>query len=198
MGDDRQLALSFNSSTGARMPIVLTAGMSDDELRRARAIMFPPAPPPTKVNLLANPEFIEVASVVAARLDHIRFERKKATVFTQTGVLDHCNEVMNHVMHGDDKSQWPEIPFDVHEWFHDLRGGDLDYNPEDPLLDIDLAQFDPTLQVDWIQVLIEQELKTPGFCKVLYNCLELESRIAERLGAHHKRTMGTLGTASGF
>lgn len=199
---DLQLALrplSFGASqAGGIVPVVLTAGMSDEEINRVRAIMFPAPPPPTKINLMANPEFIEVASVVAARLDHVRYERRKAIVFTQMGVLEHCNELLRTVMYGDNKANWPSPAFHIHEWFSDLRGGDLSYDPTDPTTDVKKTRFHSTMQIDWIQRLIEQELKTPGFCKVVYNCLELESKIKARLQGHQRETMGSLGSASGF
>lgn len=199
---ENQLALrplSFGASQGnAIVPVVLTSGMTDEEINRVRAIMFPPPPPPSKVNLMANSEFIEVASVVAARLDHVRYERRKATIFTQRGVLDHCDELMRNVMYGEDKSKWPEIPFHINEWFSDLRGGDLSYDPTSPTADIQKTQFRQTMQIDWIQKLINQELETPGFCKVLFNCLELEEKIKKRLKGRHQEIMGTLGSASGF
>ena len=193
---DNQLALSFGGSGNSIVPVILTSGMSDEELQRVRAIMHPPPPLPTKMNLMANSEFIEIASVLASRLDHVRHKRRKAIVFTQPGVRAHCNELMHNVMYGSDK--WPEIPFQIDEWFSDVRGGDLDYDPTDPQTDIRKTRFQAEMQLDWIEVLIKQELETNGFCKVLYNCLTLEERIENRLKEQHRETMGTLGSASGF
>ena len=199
---DSQLALrplGFGGSTGNQiLPVVLTSGMSEEELKRVRAIMHPPPPLPTKMNLMANPEFIEIASVLASKLDHVRHKRRKAVVFTQPGVRAHCNELMRTVMYGPDKSAWPDVPFQIDEWFSDARGGDLDYDPTDPQADIRKTRFQAEMQLDWVEVLIKQELETNGFCKVLYNCLTLEERIESRLKEQHRETIGTLGSASGF
>lgn len=198
---DQQLALrplSFGGSTGNQIiPLVLTSGMSDEELKRVRAIMYPPPPLPTKMNLMANSEFIEIASVLASRLDHVRHKRRRAIVFTQPGVRTHCNELMRTLMHGE-KDQWPDVPFEIDEWFSDTRGGDLDYDPTDPTADVRKTRFQGEMQLDWVEVLIVKELDTNGFCKVLYNCLTLEERIEHRLKEQHRETMGTLGSASGF
>lgn len=199
---DQQLALiplAFGaSSESAIVPLILTSGMSDEELGRVRAIIHPPPPLPTKLNLMANPEFIEIASVLASRLDSVRHKRRKAIVFTQPGVCAHCNELMRTVMYGPDKSEWPDVPFQIDEWFSNIRGGDLDFDPMDPQTDIRKTQFSAEMEFDWVDVLIKQELNTNGFCKVLHNCLTLEERIESRLKDEHRVTMGTLGSASGF
>lgn len=192
MADERQLTLtplSFGCGSGNQIvPVVLTSGMSDEEIKRVRAIMFPPPPLPTKINLMANPEFIEIASVLASKLDHIRYERRKATIFVQRGVRAHCNELMKAI----------GFQTNVDEWFSDIRGGDLDYDPTDPNTDIKKTQFTTEMQRDWIQLLIDKELETPGFCKVLYNCLDLEERIGTRLKSQNRVIMGSLGAASGY
>lgn len=193
---DHQLALRDTESDGPVVPILLSPGISDDELKRIRAILAPPPPPPTKMNLMANPQFIEVASVLASKLEHVQYERQAATVFSQHGVEGHCNELMRTIMYGEDRAAWPAQPFHINRWFAQHRGGDLRHDPTDPLTDVRLTQFSTEMKFDWIQILIDQEMETPGFCRVLYNCLQLEERIGERLQKRNRSLMGELGSGA--
>jgi len=188
-----QRPLCFGGSN-ARTPqamIMLSPGMSDEEVRRALAIVNPPPEPPSKISLMADPDFIEVASILASSLDSVRHRRREARLFVQAGTRDHCNELMRTVI-GDDK-------FDVDRWFSGKRGGDLKYDPRNPLTPIEKVKFTGQMQVDWVKLLLEQEIATPGFCKVLFNCLELERRISERMAASNSKAMGgSLTSAANF
>jgi len=149
--------------------------------------------PPTKTRLMANPEFVEKASYVIAALDHVRYERRTPEVFSQRCIRMHCNECMRDVAKGSGGE------FDIDAWFAAKRGqGTLAYDPKDPLANIEQVRFtgEMTKEVDWLQVIIDQECETPGFTKTLHNCLQMEEKIIEQLKRRNAAVMPRL--ASGW
>jgi len=157
--------------------------------------------PPTKMRLMANPEFVEKASYVIAALDHVRYERRTPEVFSQRCIRLHCNECMREIVKPQDDIEAAVglAPFDIDAWFAAKRGqGTLAYDPSDPLANIDQVHFNGELakEVDWLQVIVNQECETPGFTKTLHNCLQMEEKIIEQLKRRNAAVMPRL--ASGW
>jgi len=146
--------------------------------------------PPTKTSLIADPEFVEKASYVIARLEHVQYERQQASVFDPKlrFVKLHCNEVMKGLLPEDIAKT-----FDIDVWFAMKRNmGLLPYDPQNPLTDTRFVQYDGRMTIDWLNVLIEQECETPGFTKVLYNCLTLEENVQNKIHDRRRAVMPQL------
>jgi len=172
-----------------------------------------PQKPPTKMSLMADSEFVEKGSYVMAALDHVRHERQQATVFSQPFVSMHCNELMRELFSGrDDKAEegkgkvegegggGPKLrPFNIDEWFAIARNeGRLRHDPQNPMTNPELVRFTGTLRVDWLGILVKQECETPGFTKILYNCLVMEQNTIQQLQKRHAAMLPNLQAGGGF
>jgi len=146
---------------------------------------------PTKLNLFANEEFVEKAAYCHAALDGIRRVRREARVFEVSGITDFCNAAIRQLL-GQPSSVreaaaagWDERDlFHIDKWLvAKRRMGDLPYDPRMSKRGDDEAVYQERLHrealdgVDWITILVKQELRTPGFVRVLCNALEMEDRV---------------------
>jgi hypothetical protein len=159
----------------------------------------------TRINLSANPEFIEKAAYVHAALDGIRFMRRTPNVFTANGITDFCNTNIRTLLGepiDEEEAELRGIPeqnlFHIDKWFVEKRGrGDLGYDPCDAETDLRKLQKEDELAINWISILIETELKWPGFVKLLCSALEMEDRILNQIELRRARVMSFCGSGAG-
>jgi hypothetical protein len=137
---------------------------------------------PTPKNLIANKDFIDKASTVAAYLDHIRFERQERTVFTSAYFRSLCNELLADITGN------PE--FDIDVWFGEYRK-DLKFDPRDPEAALAFSKS-MAMQVDWIKILMNMEMQSPGFIKVLHNCIQMNTETDEKMIQRRKKILPDL------
>lgn len=191
-------------------PVVLHPGPELDRY----LMRITPQLKPSKLNLMANPDFVTKASWLIAKLDHVRKERKEAVLFEYPAFVHVCNELINNLKYGENQSKWPvkKRRFDVNRWFKKHRGGDLAYDPTHPNTDLNsmhahmfeqslgieteeerkeknMEEFyskltgyaKETLDVDWLDVLFQEEMQTPGFVKALHHSLQMEEKTMEHM-----------------
>lgn len=158
----------------------------------------------TPLGLSANPEFVEKVSYVQGVFNSIHLLRKGINVFVVPGITDLCNANIRQILNqpaseeaAKAKAVDPKTLFDIDKWFVEKRGvGSLDYDPTDPNVDLrKLKETEKKLSKPWIQILIDEETKHPGFVRLLSNALEMEDRVLNQM---RQRKELVMSFASGF
>lgn len=132
------------------------------------------------VRIMMNKEVIEVSSTLIAKLEHIRFDEERDSIFrTEWG---------SQLFHSLCKRLSPELEdFDVGEWYSGVIVGSersgaasrTDYR-------FNAAQCTQAVQTNWLVPLFELEIKAPGFMRIFYNVLELEDKAHSKLASTAK------------
>lgn len=171
---------------------------------RQVASFMPYGVKPTRVNLSANPEFVEKAPYVHGALGVIHLLRRGVNVFVVPGITDLCNANIREIMgqptsdeEAKAKGVDPKTLFNIDKWFVDKRGlGNLAYDPTDPNVDLrEIKKAEKELAKPWIQILIEEETQHPGFVRLLSNALEMEDRVLNQM---RQRKELVMSFANGF
>jgi hypothetical protein len=160
--------------------------------------------PDTRMNLSINPEFIEKAAYIHGALDSIRWIRKHAVVFVVNGIADLCNSTIRELLgqptsveEAEAKGVDTRTLFHIDNWFVEKRNrGDLNYDPTDANTDLRFLQDEEKLSVNWIDILIKQELERPGFVRLLCSALEMEDRVLNQIAQRRAAVQNFGGVAS--
>lgn len=133
------------------------------------------------VAIMMKEEVIKVCSTLIAKLELIRFDEERTTVFKTPwaqGLFQSCL-----------KRLAPEtmMDFDIQNWYNDVvsksqkagrgRGTDYRFSP---------ALTTQAVQTNWLMPLFEQEMQAPGFMLLLYNTLELEDQTHQKMATGAK------------
>lgn len=184
----------MSSSTGRELvvspqqqqqPIIVFQGLSDDQFKQALTLFQPR--PPTKQSLMIDAEKMKQIGVIAGYLEGIKYNSTEHSTFSEPIVINHFDNVMTTMMKDRDET------FSINEWFADTRGQLppewSNYNPnEDANGDYMPAPEYKGLNVDWIGAVINQELDTPGFVSLFYNCIHMQRAMHSEL--QQSRTAG--------
>lgn len=160
---------------GAR-PIIVFQSLSDAQFDKALQLFQPVKK--TKFTLMADAELTRQMATVAGYLESIQYTSGSSQVFSEKMVANHFDNAVTKLLPED------EPPFVINEWVADIRS-EVATPPE-------IAKYNPNadqnddympmpeykgLNVDWLDVLSEQELAIPGFVAVFYNCLQMQRTI---------------------
>ena len=152
---------------------------------------------PSRINLIANPTFIDCASYLGAHFQILPQIKKPPWVFDNSHVARQFNLIVREM-----REDEPEFNIDV--WYKILVG----YDPIKAKNPWDVQSWDykryeemhltKDQKTDWVGVLIDEECKHPGFVKSLHNCLKLDEKTSECLKRKKKTIMGKFQAATGF
>lgn len=136
------------------------------------------------VAIMMKDEVVELCSSLVAKLELIRYDEERSTVFRIPWISD--------LFHSCTKRLSPENmqDFNIETWYNDVvtksthqqtaqaamgrgRGGpDYRFSP---------AVAQQSVQTNWLHPLFELEVKAPGFLKLFFNHLELEEKTQSKL-----------------
>jgi len=136
------------------------------------------------VAIMMKEEVIKVCSTLIAKLELIRFDEERTTVFKTPwaqGLFHSCL-----------KRLAPEtlMDFDIQQWYNDIvsknekatasgraRATNYKFSP---------ALTTQAVSTNWLMPLFEQEIQAPGFMLLLYNTLELEDQTHKKMATGAK------------
>jgi hypothetical protein len=131
------------------------------------------------VAIMMNKEIIKVCSTLIAKLELIRFDDERKTVFKTPwaqGLFHSCL-----------KRLAPEalMDFNIQQWYNDIISKNQKATASGRARATDY-RFSPALttqavNTNWLMPLFEQEMIAPGFMTLLHNHLELEDQTHQKM-----------------
>lgn len=136
------------------------------------------------VAIMMKEEVIKLCSTLMAKLELIRFDEERTTVFKTPwaeGLFHSCVKRLAPEKMSD---------FDIQKWYNEVIAADRVTEPgrrtRGANYAVSPALATQAIQTNWLMPLFQQELETPGFMLLLYNTLELEDQTHQKLATRAK------------
>lgn len=154
------------------------------------------------VAIMMNEEVVKVCSTLIAKLELIRFDEDRKTVFKTSWAQGLFHTCVKRLAPGvmDD--------FDIQRWYNDViqdnEGSAAGRGRRKTNYGISPTTAVQAVQTNWLTPLFEIEIKAPGFIRLFYNHLELEDSTHKKMATgakedteySHWLSMGSMSRAA--
>ena len=132
------------------------------------------------VAIMMKDEVVELCSSLIAKLELLRFDEERTTVFKTPWVSDLFHSCLKRLAPNE------MAGFNIESWYNEVVSKDCAARPSSGRCDyrISPALTSQAVQTNWLHPLFELEIRAPGFLKLFYNHLILEEK------THGKRAKG--------